>query len=111
MFTIPSVAIPDVTVLAAGKPPAGAGSACATLPGGLMDNLLALLGYVKGGVLIAVAFAFFLGVLMMLWGRFTHHPQGGRLGVTVLTVDFGAAILYAGGFAMLTAITGSSCGA
>jgi hypothetical protein len=88
---------------------AAAPSICPQAPGGLQAFADQLTGNAKWAVIAVLGIAFFAGVALMIWGRLSHHPKGARLGFEVLLVCLGAAILYAGGYAILTGIVGTGC--
>jgi len=80
---------------------------CAAAPTGLDTDVNTIIGWAKWSVLSLLAIGFFVSVASLVWGRVSHHPRGARLGFDGLMVCVGGAILYAGGYAILTGITGS----
>ncbi len=102
-------AVPEL--LGAGRLPAAGGktggAVCAAAPAGLSGDVDLMISWAKWAVLSLLAIGFFASVGSLVWGRVTHHPQGARLGLNGIMVCVGGAILYAGGYAILTGITGS----
>ncbi len=104
--TIPELLLGGVLPTAGGGGKSG-GAVCAAAPTGLDTDVNTIIGWAKWSVLSLLAIGFFVSVASLVWGRVSHHPRGARLGFDGLMVCVGGAILYAGGYAILTGITGS----
>lgn len=83
------------------------GAVCAAAPAGLSGDVDTVISWAKWSVLSLIAVGFFVSVASLVWGRVSHHPRGARLGFDGIMVCVGGAILYAGGYTILTGITGS----
>lgn len=82
---------------------------CAALPPGLQQYSDEILGWSKGVVLSLLGIGFFVSISALIWGRTTHHQKGARLGFDGIMICVGAAILFVGGYVIITSIAGNGC--
>lgn len=75
-------------------------------PAGVSEQMAAILGYVKWGVLLVIIVSAFVGVGSVAGGRVFAHHGASRVGVSILVSAVIAAVLYVGIYAFLTSITG-----
>lgn len=90
------------TILAAGV--------CPQAPPGMQTYSDQITGWVKWGVLAILVISFFASIGMLIWGRVTHHPKGARLGFDGILICIVGAILFVGGWVIVSGIVGNGCG-
>lgn len=75
-------------------------------PGGAADKITQVVGMIKWGAGLALIAGFFGGVAVFTGGRLVDHHRIGRVGTMMMMSSVAGAILYAVGYALLTAFAG-----
>jgi hypothetical protein len=75
-------------------------------PPGVSEQMSAVLGYVKWGVLVVIIVAAFVGVGAIAGGRVFSHNGASKVGVSMLVSSVIASVLYVGIYSFVTSITG-----
>jgi hypothetical protein len=86
-----------------------AAGVCPKAPPGVQQYSDEILSWVKWGALSIIAIGLFVSIILLVWGRVTHHPKVARLGFDGLMICLAAAILYVVGYTVVTSITGNGC--
>lgn len=86
-----------------------AAGVCPKAPPGVQQYSDEILSWVKWGALSIIGIGIFISIILLVWGRVTHHPKGARLGFDGIVVCIGAAILYVVAYVVITSITGNGC--
>lgn len=75
-------------------------------PAGVEKQASDMMAYVKWGSLFVIIISGFIGAAALIGGKWLTHHKSAQLGIGLLLTAIAAAIVWAGIYGFLTAITG-----